>query len=65
MREQRLRSEQKEIPKEVDLKSQDIPIDVIYEDDDIIVVNKEKGMLVHPGARKSRWYPCKCNNGKI
>ncbi len=36
------------IPKEVELKAQDIPIDIIYEDDDIIVVNKPKGMVVHP-----------------
>ena len=35
-------------PKEVELKPQDIPIDVIYEDKDIIVVNKPKGMVVHP-----------------
>lgn len=35
-------------PKEVELKPQDIPIDIIYEDKDIIVVNKPKGMVVHP-----------------
>ena len=35
-------------PKEVKLKPQDIPIDIIYEDKDIIVVNKPKGMVVHP-----------------
>ena len=28
---------------------QDIPIDIQYEDDDIIIVNKEAGMVVHPG----------------
>ncbi len=43
-----------EEPQEIDLKPQDIPLDIIYEDDDIIIVNKEKGMVVHPGARKSR-----------
>lgn len=39
-----------EIPevKEVDLKAQEIPINIIYEDNDIIVINKEKGMVVHP-----------------
>lgn len=37
-----------EEPKEVELKAQDIPIDVLYEDNDIIVVNKPKGMVVHP-----------------
>ena len=36
------------IPKEIELKAQDIPIDIIYEDADIIVVNKPKGMVVHP-----------------
>ena len=35
-------------PKEIELKAQDIPVDVIYEDNDIIVVNKPKGMVVHP-----------------
>ncbi len=32
----------------VELKAQEIPIDIIYEDSDIIVVNKPKGMVVHP-----------------
>lgn len=31
------------------LKPQKISLDVIYEDDDIIIINKEKGMVVHPG----------------
>ena len=35
-------------PKEVDLKPQDIPIEILFEDNDIIVVNKPKGMVVHP-----------------
>ena len=34
--------------KEINLKAQDIPVEIIYEDDDIIVVNKPKGMVVHP-----------------
>lgn len=36
------------IPKEIELKAQDIPVEIIYEDSDIIVVNKPKGMVVHP-----------------
>lgn len=36
-------------PVEVALKAQEIPLDIIYEDKDIIVVNKPKGMVVHPG----------------
>ena len=34
--------------KKTDIKAQNIPIEVIYEDDDILVVNKPKGMVVHP-----------------
>ena len=37
-----------EKPIEIDLKAQDIPLDVLYEDKDIIVINKPKGMVVHP-----------------
>ncbi|MCI8469910.1 MAG: RluA family pseudouridine synthase [Clostridia bacterium] len=39
---------EEEKPKEIELKAQDIPIEIIYEDSDIIVVNKPKGMVVHP-----------------
>ena len=35
-------------PKDIKLKAQNIPIEIIYEDNDIIVVNKPKGMVVHP-----------------
>ena len=38
-----------EPPKEAKLKPEEIPLDVIYEDKDIIIINKEKGMVVHPG----------------
>lgn len=39
---------EEEIPVEISLKAQNIPLEVIYEDKDIIVVNKPKGMVVHP-----------------
>ena len=39
---------EEEIPVEISLKAQNIPVDIIYEDQDIIVVNKPKGMVVHP-----------------
>ena len=39
-------------PEEIEIAAQDIPIEILYEDDDIIVVNKPKGMVVHPGNRK-------------
>jgi len=35
-------------PREIELIPQDIPINIIYEDDDLLVVNKEPGMVVHP-----------------
>lgn len=34
----------------LDINPEDIPIDIVYEDDDIIVVNKASGMVVHPGS---------------
>lgn len=39
---------EEEKPKETSLIAQDIPVDILYEDNDIIVVNKPKGMVVHP-----------------
>lgn len=36
-------------PRVHELIPQDIPINIIYEDDDILIVNKEAGMVVHPG----------------
>ena len=35
-------------PEDIELKPQDIPIDIVYEDRDVIVVNKPRGMVVHP-----------------
>ena len=34
---------------EIEAIAEDIPIDIVYEDEDIIIVNKAKGMVVHPG----------------
>jgi len=62
--------------KEIEAKAQDIPIDIVYEDDDIIIVNKAKGMVVHPAAGNedgtlvnALMHHCKGNlssiNGKI
>jgi 23S rRNA pseudouridine1911/1915/1917 synthase len=36
-------------PHEFEVIPENIPIDIVYEDDDIIVVNKKAGMVVHPG----------------
>ena len=37
-------------PKVLDVKAEDIPLDIVYEDDDLIIVNKPQGMVVHPAA---------------
>lgn len=36
--------------KEPDIIAEDIPLDIIYEDSDLLIVNKPKGMVVHPSA---------------
>lgn len=37
-------------PQGIEAKPEDIPIDIVYEDDSVIVVNKPRGMVVHPAA---------------
>ena len=37
-------------PEPLDIQPENIPLDILYEDDDILVVNKPKGMVVHPSA---------------
>ncbi len=39
----------REEPKETTLEAEEIPLDIVYEDNDILVVNKQKGLVVHPG----------------
>lgn len=36
------------IPEEAELLPENIPLDIVFEDDDLIVVNKQRGMVVHP-----------------
>ncbi|MEN1966953.1 RluA family pseudouridine synthase [Lentibacillus sp. N15] len=36
--------------KALDVTPEDIPLDIVYEDQDVVVVNKSKGMVVHPAA---------------
>ncbi|MDO5539847.1 MAG: RluA family pseudouridine synthase [Eubacteriales bacterium] len=40
------------IPRQIepDIAAENIPLDILYEDEDLLVVNKPKGMVVHPGA---------------
>ena len=35
-------------PVDTDAKPEDIPLDIVYEDDDLIIINKPQGMVVHP-----------------
>ena len=37
-------------PKEVDIAPREMPLDIVYEDDDVLVLNKPKGLVVHPAA---------------
>lgn len=40
-----------DLPKEeTDLNAENIPLNIVYEDDDLMVINKPKGLVVHPGA---------------
>ncbi len=36
-------------PREIEIIAQDIPLDIIYEDDAVVIINKKPGMVVHPG----------------
>lgn len=46
-----------ETPVEIDLEPENIPLDIVYEDDDVLVVNKPQGMVVHPAPATptTRW----------
>src|SRR5256714_15267496 len=45
-------------PPTTELTPEDIPLDIIHEDDDVVVVNKPAGMVVHPAAGgRSRTLP--------
>ncbi len=37
-------------PKSLDLEAENLNLDIVYEDSDVAVINKPKGMVVHPGA---------------
>ena len=40
-------------PKAVDIAPKEMPLDIVYEDDDLLVINKPKGLVVHPAAGHS------------
>ncbi len=35
-------------PREIEIIAEDIPLDIVYEDDDLLIINKKPGMVVHP-----------------
>ncbi|MBR4289266.1 MAG: RluA family pseudouridine synthase [Oscillospiraceae bacterium] len=37
-------------PREVDIQAKEMALDIVYEDDDVVVINKPKGLVVHPAA---------------
>lgn len=38
------------VDEKINVEGEDIPLDIVYEDDDVIVVNKQNGMVVHPAV---------------
>lgn len=56
----------------LEIEAEDIPLDIVYEDDDVILVNKPKGMVVHPAVGhyggtlvNALMYHCKGNLSSI
>ena len=41
-------------PESLDVEAEDIPLDIVYEDEDLAVINKPKGMVVHPAPGNER-----------
>lgn len=59
-------------PEEISTQPEDIPLNIVYEDDDVIVINKPQGMVVHPAAGNEKgtlvnalMYHCKGNLSAI
>lgn len=49
-------------PEELNVEPENIPLDILYEDDDLLVVNKPKGMVVHPGGRPQQRNTGQCGS---
>lgn len=49
-----------EIEEEARFEPQDIPLDIVYEDEDIIIINKPRDLVVHPGAGNPDWHGTEC-----
>ena len=46
------------VPEELKIEAEDIPLDIVYEDEDVILINKPKGMVVHLLRRFRWWLDC-------
>ena len=43
------------IEDEIDVIAENISLDIVYEDDDILVINKPHNLVVHPGSGNTKW----------
>ena len=51
-------------PQSTDILPENIPLDIVYEDDDLLVVNKPKGMVVHPAAGHYSGTACQASTAR-
>ena len=49
-----------EVMAETAAEAQDIPLELVHEDEHLLVVDKPAGLVVHPGRRQSRSHPAEC-----
>lgn len=47
-------------PENLSILPENLPLDIVYEDQDLLVINKARGMVVHPAPGKLQRYACKC-----
>lgn len=45
-------------PEELDIQPEDMNLEIYYEDADVLVVNKPRGMVVHPAPGPYKWNAC-------
>lgn len=45
-------------PEELDIQPEDMNLEIYYEDADVLVVNKPRGMVVHPAPGSYKWNAC-------
>ena len=50
-------SEEKE---DLEILPEDIPLEIVYEDEELLVINKNAGLVVHPGFGNKTRNSCKC-----